>query len=132
MRALTVEVLPNVRATGPRFPVDKTIRDALAEHFRREYPANATKLLARDFGLSIDEARGVLEGRSSLKTLDQIFKHPKGGWPLLLPVMSAVIGESIDQHISKQRSEHAEQDRRRDALLRGLRAGNDASSLAGY
>jgi len=76
---------PNLRAKRPGFSVDKTIRDALAEHFRREYPANATKTLSRDLGLSIDEARAVLEGRCSLNSLNQILKHKNGGWSVLLP-----------------------------------------------
>lgn len=132
MRALAMDFRTQNGDFDPRFPVDKTIRDALADHCRRLYPANSVKLLAREYGLSLDEAKGVLAGRASLNSLSQIIKSKNGGWSVLLPVMSAVIGESLDQHISKQRSEHAEQDRRRDALLRGLRAGNDASSLAGY
>lgn len=132
MRAVALEISPNIRAKRPNKNLDNRIRAALAEHFRRKYPANGPKLMARDYGMSIDMARDLLEGSGSLNSLDRILTSTNGGWPEILPVLGMVIGESLDQHISKQRSEHAEQDRRRDALLRALRAGNDAGASAGH
>ena len=132
MRALALDIRTQNGFNRPGFSVDKSIRDVLADHFRRVYPTNGTKLLAKDFGLSLDEAKGVLAGRCSLNSLNQILKHKNGGWSVLLPVMGAVIGESLDQHIEKQREQHAEQDRRRDALLRDLRSSRDAGYGAGH
>lgn len=130
MRALALDIRTQNGFKRPGFSVDKSIRDVLADHFRRLYPANGTKLLAKDFGLSLDEAKGVLAGRCSLNSLNHIIK--RGGWSVLLPVMGAVIGESLDQHIEKQREDHAEQDRRRDALLRDLRSRCDSGYGAGH
>ena len=64
MRALAMDFRTQNGDFDPRFPVDKTIRDALADHCRRLYPANSVKLLAREYGLSLDEAKGVLAGRA--------------------------------------------------------------------
>lgn len=114
------------------FPLDMLSREAWAEYVRNRWPSNTAKFAAREWDLSLDQARGLAAGRVSLNTIDDITKHKNGGWSVLLPVMTAVIGESLDQHINKQRSDHAEQDRRRDALLRGLRTGNHASSITGY
>lgn len=129
MRALAVEVLQPKAGFQHSKVLDTAFRDALAEHFKAKYPT--AKHLAKALDLTVDEAKGVLARRTSLRTFEAILKHRNGGWSVLLPVMTAVIGESLDQHISKQRTEHAEQDRRRDALLRGLRAGNDAGVIAG-
>lgn len=132
MRALSVDIRSHNGFSRPKLSVDKSIRDVLTDHFRRLYPANGTKLLAKEFGLSLDEAKGVLAGRASLNSLNQIIRSKNGGWSVLLPVMTAVIGESLDQHISKQRQDDAEQDQRRDAILRGLRAGGDTRNGTGH
>lgn len=121
MRALTLDIRTQNGFSRPEFSVDKSVRDALADFFRRQYPANGTKLMARDFGLSLDEAKGVLAGRASLNTLNQILKSKNGGWPVLLPVMGAVIGETADQFIEKQRERHETLAERHRALGSNLR-----------
>lgn len=116
----------------PKLGLAKQTRDALARYVQMRWPVGTRKAVAQEFGLSIEAARSVCEGTPSAATIDQIWKSPKGGWAVLLPVMGAVVGESLDQHIQKQREDHAQQDRRRDALLRDLRTGHDARPVAGY
>src|SRR5690606_657859 len=54
------------------------------------------------WGLSLDEARGAVAGRASQATVDKIFKHPNGGWAVVLPVLGAVIGHGVDQFFRQQ------------------------------
>lgn len=132
MRALALEISHLKVGSYHNNDLDKATRDALALYVRGRWPFHTAKMASREWDLSLDEARGLVAARTSLSTMDRIWKHKNGGWSVLLPVMGAVIGESLDQHIQKQREDHAQQDRRRDALLRDLRTGRNPRSLAGY
>ncbi|WP_395443599.1 hypothetical protein [Caulobacter sp. UC70_42] len=119
---MSVEIRQPVVGFQHNRTVDKATRDALAEFVRTKWPIGAAKCAAREWDLSLDEAKGVLAGRTSIATLDRIWKHKNGGWSVLLPVMGAVIGETADQFIEKQRDRHAELAERHRTMGRNLRA----------
>jgi hypothetical protein len=98
--------------------LDKNTRDALADYCRERWPHHTAKMAAREWGLSVDEARGVLAARTSLTTYDKIKKA--GGWSVILGVEAKVIGHGIDQYLADARKSHDDQASRLGALVGGL------------
>ncbi len=100
----------------PRLGLDRTVADALAVYVEQTIPAQGRrKAVAVLWGLGIDEARTVIEARPSRTTLDRIFKHPNGGWRVILPVMGAVVGQSADAFILQEREKLADERRSYEA-----------------
>jgi hypothetical protein len=115
--------------------LDKATRDALADYCRNRWPANAAKLAAREWDLTIDEGRGVVAARASQSTIDKIWKHPNGRWRVIFPVLANVVGHEAETFIQAEREKHVELARRHGALVRDIRAGGsphlcDPSELA--
>jgi hypothetical protein len=97
--------------------LDKATRDALADYCRDRFPAHTAKMVAREWDLSVDEARGVVAGRSSFATYDKVKKA--GGWPVILAVEAAVVGHGIDQFLERTGASHDRHAERLAALLGG-------------
>lgn len=115
----------------PLFSDQLILRDALAGYSRARWPTNTTKAIAHEWGLTIDEAKGVMLGRASQTTIDKILRHRNGGWAVVLPVLGAVIGHGVDDFIQSERRKHAEIAQRHRALVRDLRAlAPDRSAVA--
>lgn len=116
----------NICANEGDFPsfsmLDRQSRDALARYVSLRWPIGARKAVAKEFGLSIEAARTVCEGNPSQTTIDKIWKSPRGGWRVALPVLGAVIGQTIEDFYSQEAKAHAEQARRHASLARDLRA----------
>lgn len=123
MQVTAMEILHGKREVQHSFGLDRLTRDALAAYARLRWPSGAAKHAAREWGLSVDEARGVVAARASLATIDRIWKHPAGGWAVLFPVMGAVIGQTAEDFLQHERKRHAELARRHGTLVRDLRAG---------
>lgn len=81
--------------------LDKASRDALADVCRQRWPSGTAKLAAREWGLTVDEARGVVAGRCSFTTYDKVVKRP-GGFLVGLRVLEAVTGQSVAHFFSEQ------------------------------
>lgn len=96
-----VEILGSEGEKYPFLQLDRT-RDGLAAYCARRWPVGRRKSVAREWGLSADEARSVCEGSASQATLDKVWRHPQGGWTVLLPVMGAVVGQSIHDFFRAQ------------------------------
>lgn len=97
-----MDISHNERAGQRSLGLDRASRDALATYCRAEWPGNTSKHVAREWGLSLDEARGAVAGRASQATIDKIFKHPNGGWRVVLPVLGSVIGHGVDAFFRAQ------------------------------
>lgn len=96
----------------PILQLDRATRDALAVWAEQTYPAQGRrKAIARQFDLSLDEARALIEGKASAAVLDKIWKHPNGGWRVALPVLGAVIGQSADAFILNEKKRLADERR---------------------
>ncbi len=128
MRELALEIRRTEAATSPLFGDSLVLRDALGSYMRLRWPANTAKLAAKEWDLSLDEARGAMLGRTSVQTIDKIFKA--GGWAVVLPVMGAVLGHGVDDFIAQERKrlrdarrDYETQDRRLAEMGRDLRAG---------
>lgn len=123
MTVTALEIRHDKRENQLNFGLDRATRDALATYFKLRWPSNTAKHGAREFDLTLDEARGIVACRTSLATLDRIWKHKNGGWAVLLPVMGAVIGQTADQFLEHQRRLHSEAANRARNLARDYRAG---------
>lgn len=122
MKVSTMGILTNDGGSNPLLLLDRQSRDALATYVNLRWPVGTRKAVAKEFGLSIDAARTVCEGTPSQTTIDKIWKSPRGGWRVALPILGAVIGQSIEDFYQQEAKEHAAQARRHASLARDLRA----------
>lgn len=114
---------------SPRLSLDRTMADALAVYVEQTFPKLGRRnAVAKHWGLGNEEARTVIEARPSKATLDRIWKHKNGGWPVLIPVMGAVVGQSVDafiitekERLADERREYEEREARLGTLARDLR-----------
>jgi len=118
---MTVTHMENLGRGGASFPIStRQSRDALASYCTSRWPVGRRKAVEREWGLSADEARGVIEATASAATIDKVWKA--GGWGVALPVLSSVIGCSLESHIQQERRKQLEVANRTGALVRHLRA----------
>ena len=124
---MTVTHMENLGRDGASFPMSfRQSRDALANYCEARWPVGRRKAVEREWGLSPDEARGVIEATASAATIDKVWKA--GGWAVALPVLSSVIGCSLESHINQERRKQLETVHRTGALVRHLRAVSGASA----
>lgn len=81
---------------------DFGLENALAAHVRRRWPNNTLDHIAREWGLTTGEARGVLYAQASRPTLNKIIKHRRGGWPLWIELVGSVTGTTFDQFLERE------------------------------
>ena len=117
---MTVTSMEILGRNGASFPISiRQSRDALANYCEARWPVGRRKAVEREWGLSPDEARGVIEATASAATIDKVWKA--GGWAVALPVLSSVIGCSLETHIQQERRKQLETAQRAGALVRHLR-----------
>lgn len=120
-----MEIFGRDGADRPMLQLDRATRDALAAFTARRWSANRRKEIQREWDLTADEARGVMEATASATTVDKIWKHPRGGWSVVLPVLGAVIGHGVGDFFAAERARalnEAEQIRRDAERLADLEA----------
>lgn len=100
---------------------DIRLGDALAELSRERWPSGTRKHVAREWGLTHEQARSVCDGSASKATLEHIFRHKRGRWPLILEVFARFLGEGVDQHLSRERERHEQRAKQIAEHLRDLR-----------
>lgn len=130
MRVSAMTIYSNDGDFLPRLGLDRSMSDALSVYVEQTFPAQGRrKAVAQHWGLGLDEARTVIEARPSRATLDRIFKHPNGGWRVILPVMGAVVGQSADafilhekERLADERRQYEEREARLGQMARDLRA----------
>lgn len=112
-----MEIFGRDGADRPMLELDRATRDALAAFTVRRWSVNRRKEIQREWDLSPDEARGVMEATASASTIDKIWKHPRGGWSVALPVLGAVIGQGVGDFFAAERARalHEAEQIRRDA-----------------
>lgn len=117
-----MEIPGSFGAKRPRLSLFKTdrVRDVLADYCESMWPVGRRKTIERLWGLSSDEARAVCEGSASQRTLDKVWRA--GGWGLVLPVFTKLLGEGVDQHIARERARNAATASTLREVSRSLRA----------
>lgn len=113
----------------PTLSLDRQTADALAKYVQLRWPVGRRKAVMAEWGLSSEEARSVIEGLASKRVIDRIWKHPNGGWPVVMPVLGAVIGHGVEEFLQNERRKHVELARRSGALVRDLRARDPVRSV---
>ena len=127
---MTVTHMENLGRGGASSPMTvRQSRDALANYCAARWPVGRRKAVEREWGLSPDEARGVIEATASAATIDKVWKA--GGWAVALPVLSSVIGCSLENFMQTERRKQLEVAHRTGALVRHLRAVSGPRSDAG-
>jgi hypothetical protein len=122
MRVTAVEIRTQKWGNQHTLGLDRATSDALATYCRLRWPSNTAKHAAREWELSLDEARGIVGGRASRGTLDKVWKHPRGGWSVVFPVLGAVIGQTAETFLQQEQANHAALARRHATLVRDFRA----------
>jgi hypothetical protein len=100
--------------------LDKCTRTALATYLRQRFPFHTAKMAAREFDLTLDEAKAVAAERATFNTYDKIKKA--GGWPVSLAVEASVVGHGLDDFLERLGASHDENGKRLAALWPGDRA----------
>lgn len=118
---------------GEKFPLlaADRIRDILASYCAMRWPLGRRKAAQKHWDLTADEARSVCEGSASQATLDKIWLHKNGRWPLAITLFGALLGESLEEHLLSERKRHVELARRNGALVRDLRPLADPCDVPG-
>lgn len=97
------------------------MKDGLAAFVRNRWPVHTQKTIEREWGLTTDEAKGLIKGQASVRTIEKVLAHKNGGWAVALPIMGGVIGHGLTDFIASERTRlnhEAEQKQRRAAALR--------------
>jgi hypothetical protein len=121
MQVTAMEILGWDGESSPQLPFTRATRDALAKYCELRWPNGRRKAVAKEWDLTPDEARSIVEATASVTTIEKVWKHPRGGWEVALPVIGAVIGVHLDQHLEVQRRKSDERSRRLSTLARDLR-----------
>jgi hypothetical protein len=125
---VTAEMI--LTSLGTSLPLDRRRKDALAAWARAAAGDAKSKpgWLMRQYGLKEYEAKDLLKGNASEAVWERIVKHKNGGWQVVIPVLGAVIGQSLDAFIASEiedirheRSQLEELERRAQGRLARLR-----------
>lgn len=102
---------------GGGSPLDGGFKDGLADFVRGRWPTHTQKTIEREWDLTTDEAKGLLRGQASLRTIEKILGHKNGGWRVALPILGGVIGHGLTDFIAseKHRLDHEAAQRRQRA-----------------
>lgn len=122
MTVTHMEILGSVGGSRPNALQLRATRDALATYSALRWPTGRRKAVESEWDLSPDEARSVCDAAAGITTIEKIWKHPRGGWAVALPVMASVIGHGVDEFLIAERRKHVETAQRHRALVRDLRA----------
>lgn len=95
-----LEILERNGADAAILGLDRATREALVIYCARRWHAGRRKAVEREWGLSPDEARGIIEGTASWTTVDKVWK--KGGWAVVLPILGAVIGHGVGEYFAEE------------------------------
>lgn len=117
---------------GTIFPLNRRRRDALMVYAKAaaEKAGKPAQTWVREtWDFTVAEAKEVLKANASEPLWERIIQHPNGGWRVLLPVMGAVIGQSLEDFIeheigglereAQERERRARQLAQTEAFLRG-------------
>ena len=116
MDGMTMEIRDYVGEKFPLYPYDKRTRDALTAYCARRWPTARRTSIAKEWDLSADEARSVVDGKASWQTWDKIIFHKRGRWAVLFPVFGALLDQTAEQHIIELRRSHEQKAERLAAL----------------
>lgn len=116
MRNSALEIRDSFGEFLPNMGLSRT-RDALAKMVELRWPYSRRKAVMKEWDLNDEEARSVCTGRASWATFDKIVSHKRGGWAVLFPIFGALLDQTAEQFIIRERTAHAEHAARLGALV---------------
>ena len=96
------------------------LSEALASVVRRRWPTQTIERTRAEFDLTEGEARGAVYRQASIRTINKIIRHPRGGVGLGLTLVEMVAGQRLEAFIRIERGKLADEQRKRNADLRAL------------
>jgi hypothetical protein len=96
------------------------IRNALAKKVRREYPGKPIDSLRAEYGLSEGEARNVVYGNASLRSIEKIMKA--GGLGLAIELWADALSDSLEDYLKREAEEAAHAETRAASIRRAAEA----------
>lgn len=134
-----MEILGCDGGKRPILPLDVEWDTGLALYCAKRWPVGRRKAVIAEWDLTDDEARSVVEGKASKRIISKIWKHPRGGWEVALPVMGAVIGHPVSEFFreraikaAKENADALEHERVARAAYRRLALDTDGAGDAGH
>lgn len=103
--------------------------EAVARWVKDRHPQNTAKLVARDTGMDPRTVENVLAGHLSGATLTRLILAYRSRF--VLHVAAAVMGEDIEDDITRELQEIADERRQLDEMEAGLRARRGALRAGG-
>jgi len=98
-----------------KLKLDKGLRDAIRDMLRERWPQGTAKYTAREFRMSLDQARHAVRGDASISAIEAIIK--RGGLPVALALVEQVTGQSIARYFIEMRQANEDHGRRIAALV---------------
>lgn len=120
MRVSAVTIRHTDGEKCPILGLDRQTSDALATYAKQRWPVHTRKSAQREWDLTPDEAKALVEAKASKATIDRIWKHPNGRWAVALPVLAAVIGHEVFDHFASERTRSRHERRRMEEKDRRL------------
>ena len=109
-------------------------KEAWAAYARRRFPRDCLSHVQRLWDLTEGEARGLVWGTISQRTIDKIRAHKRGGLLVSLDVEALIFGSTVEDliatFIAKKREGIADERRRLDAEDQRARALDDRCRAA--
>ena len=100
-------------------PVSGGLREAFAEVARRRCGGDVGTLgrVMREWGLTADQAKGLIEGKTSIRTMEMVLQHKNGGWRVGVTIIAIVTGKRLTDYFTseKNRLDHEAEQRRLQA-----------------
>lgn len=116
---IVMEICPFDQEIRPsRLGLAQAFSQVIRHRYRNEL--NVQGCIVRDFGLTADIAKGLMKGKTSVTTMEQVLQHKNGGWRVGLAVLGIVIGARLTDYFTSERMKlqnEAEQRRRKAELL---------------
>jgi len=100
MSVTTMDIIGRGRGDRPILGLNRPTKEALAIYCARRWPTGRRKAVEAEFGLTPEQARSVIEGNPSTRTLDDVWRA--GGWNVILPVLGAVVGHGVGDFFSQE------------------------------
>jgi hypothetical protein len=107
-------------------PVSGGLREAFADVARRRCGGDVGTLgrVMREWGLTADQAKGLIEGKTSIRTMEMVLQHKNGGWRVGVTVLAIVTGKRLADYFTSERNrlDHEAEQRRIQAAELGRAA----------
>jgi len=79
-----------------------SMEEALADLVKALWPVDTGPNIQREFGVSKNDARRIMEGRASKRHIYTVLRHPKGEYAVGLYLLARVIGRDLEPYLLEE------------------------------